>query len=1375
MERKHNFKRIVAWLLTAAMVFGNSSFVALAEEAAPETAAIAEEAVSETAAAAEDTAAVEDAAVAEDTAIAEEGSEPAPEEDAAAEEDILVEDETTAPDEEAGADVPVETEASAEELLPEAEGILLESMEVMPEGFELTPIEEGEEEGPRYDVLALSWTDYGNGGDETDEDGNLLNPECVYDGTWVFPGRTVTLNVEGLDQLADMELGKYDLRVRTYFYDPETEEETDAAEYLTAELSEDQQSITVTGHQATNDQQSIVEIQAFDESGNLAAVGGTGVSVIEEVEDCWFELDPYQNAVFPNDWYWLNRVHYQIQTPEHPYWTEDTTEIEAVDITRQYTLDEEGNEIETDGIVADSRANEYGDWYLQMGESCGCVEYTAHFTLPIGENGKECELSGEVYVGGDVWGLNFEYPNYEDDSMLPGETMTIHTTLSHEWRHGDDWGYEEPEDYELSISEDQDFGTLEVSVDGRDIIVKAGDDWCWCALEAVAMIDGKEVARHDFSVNVQAEGYFLLRVDNMDEVNNLAPNASVTIDPELVFISPEGGEVVQEDVKYCLEFDQNILSAVDASGKELSDGSGDREAGMGAAPLTITKKATNDGTDAQLLAMMKDENGDYVDERYRLNLHFWEQDYSVRYEFDGADEYGYNWGVPIFTDEDKVVTADTSRLQEMGVDYEIVWKVGLIEDGDWQILEPLPADGGYYTAEGDKITLHGAKLAEVYPPFNGEGEENCHFDLRAQVLVNGIPVWENDGPGLEMREPYGGVDLPLGGVGDNETFPNGTIQFGARTGYYICNAAYPDGVELSATITDVKIIRNVMWAEDGEVESEEPLFTVEYSAEDGWTLTAGEVCGYAYLEFTYEVRPDPNSPEKIVGTYGSADDESDECFMVFVTGEKQYLELVDVEEEILLNSGEDKTISTKAWREYMDEEGNPQTEEISGYELRFTEGEETFYDPEMIEVEDNGDGSFTIRPQEDHIGWVTNMRIQCWVQMEGDEEPWQWGGDLWQSVRIGCPEGAHGQGEWKVTVVPTCTEAGMQTLYCENCGYELGAKEIEATGHTEKEELTKAPTCTAPGEKTFTCEICGEVLRTESVEATGHTAGKAEITKTATCTAKGEKTTKCTVCGEVLSREEIPMTGHTAGPEETTKAASCTAEGEKTVKCTVCGAVMSTTKIPVTGHSWGAWSAPTEATINAASTKTRTCTVCKSQEVQTVSGKLTPVLKLTANSLKMKTKQTTKKFLVTEIANGDSVVSVESSNTKVLKVKSFNSKTGTFTLAAQKKKGNADLTITLASGIFKKVKVTVQTAKVQTTKLTVDKSSKKITLKKGKKYTLKPVVAPVTSQDKLSYTSSDKKVATVSSKGVITAKKKGKAKITIKSGKKKVVCTVTVK
>ena len=53
-------------------------------------------------------------------------------------------------------------------------------------------------------------------------------------------------------------------------------------------------------------------------------------------------------------------------------------------------------------------------------------------------------------------------------------------------------------------------------------------------------------------------------------------------------------------------------------------------------------------------------------------------------------------------------------------------------------------------------------------------------------------------------------------------------------------------------------------------------------------------------------------------------------------------------------------------------------------------------------------------------------------------------------------------------------------------------------------------------------------------------------------------------------------------------------------------------------------------------------------------------------------------------------------------------------------------------------------------------------------------VTPVTSKEKVTYSSSNKKVATVSSKGVIKAKKAGTAKITVKSGSKKVVVTVKV-
>ena len=77
------------------------------------------------------------------------------------------------------------------------------------------------------------------------------------------------------------------------------------------------------------------------------------------------------------------------------------------------------------------------------------------------------------------------------------------------------------------------------------------------------------------------------------------------------------------------------------------------------------------------------------------------------------------------------------------------------------------------------------------------------------------------------------------------------------------------------------------------------------------------------------------------------------------------------------------------------------------------------------------------------------------------------------------------------------------------------------------------------------------------------------------------------------------------------------------------------------------------------------------------------------------------------------------------------------------------LQITLASGLKKTVKVRVQTAAVKTSKITV---SKNVTVQKGKRVTLKPVVTPFTSRQKVTYTSSNKKIATVSSKGVVTGR-----------------------
>ena len=196
------------------------------------------------------------------------------------------------------------------------------------------------------------------------------------------------------------------------------------------------------------------------------------------------------------------------------------------------------------------------------------------------------------------------------------------------------------------------------------------------------------------------------------------------------------------------------------------------------------------------------------------------------------------------------------------------------------------------------------------------------------------------------------------------------------------------------------------------------------------------------------------------------------------------------------------------------------------------------------------------------------------------------------------------------------------------------------------------------------------------------------------------------------------------------------------------------------------WKTISKATVFAPEKQQGTCFICGKTTTREVGSKLTATIKLNAKSIKLQKKQTTKKIKVT-MANGDSVKSWKSSNKKIVTV----NKNGV--IKAGKKNGTAKITVTLASGKKATLKVKVQTPKVKTTKIKGLKS--KETLKKGEKLTLKPVISPLTSQEKVTYKSSNKKVATVSKKGVITAKKKGTAKITVKSGKKSYTVKVTVK
>ena len=97
----------------------------------------------------------------------------------------------------------------------------------------------------------------------------------------------------------------------------------------------------------------------------------------------------------------------------------------------------------------------------------------------------------------------------------------------------------------------------------------------------------------------------------------------------------------------------------------------------------------------------------------------------------------------------------------------------------------------------------------------------------------------------------------------------------------------------------------------------------------------------------------------------------------------------------------------------------------------------------------------------------------------------------------------HAYNDGVVTTAPTCTEDGVKTFTCGECGHTY-TEVVAALGHMYSDgtcllcgeaepcshlwdngSTTTAATCTTDGVKTYTCRKCGET-KTETIKATGH-------------------------------------------------------------------------------------------------------------------------------------------------------------------------------------------------------------------------------------------------------------------------------------------------
>ena len=274
------------------------------------------------------------------------------------------------------------------------------------------------------------------------------------------------------------------------------------------------------------------------------------------------------------------------------------------------------------------------------------------------------------------------------------------------------------------------------------------------------------------------------------------------------------------------------------------------------------------------------------------------------------------------------------------------------------------------------------------------------------------------------------------------------------------------------------------------------------------------------------------------------------------------------------------------------------------------------------------------------------------------------------------------------------------------------------------------------------------------------------VDKAATCGEEGSQHKECKVCHTKEEATPIPATGEHKMETIVDKAATCGKAGSQHKECSVCHTKEASTAIKATGkHSFSNYAVKKKATALAAGTETRTCKVCGKTESRSIA-KLTATIKLKAAKVTVKIGDSVElSKYVTGLAAGDSVAGYTSSNVKAAIV----SKTGKVTGKAV---GTTTVTVKLASKKTATITVTVQKKEIPTT--SIKNLSKTMTIKLKGTAQLKPVISPSNTTDKLTYTSSDKKVVTVSAKGKLTANKVGKAKITVQSGKKKFVITVTV-
>ncbi len=201
---------------------------------------------------------------------------------------------------------------------------------------------------------------------------------------------------------------------------------------------------------------------------------------------------------------------------------------------------------------------------------------------------------------------------------------------------------------------------------------------------------------------------------------------------------------------------------------------------------------------------------------------------------------------------------------------------------------------------------------------------------------------------------------------------------------------------------------------------------------------------------------------------------------------------------------------------------------------------------------------------------------------------------------------AHKWGMGTVTKQPTCTETGIRSFACSDCGA-TKTEPVPMAAHTEEVIPAVAPTCTDTGlEAGKKCSVCGTIITAQAtVPALGHDWDEGEVTTAPNCTDKGVKSFTCKRSGcNGTKTEEIPANGHTEVIDSAV-AATCTETGLTEGKhCSVCHEVLvAQEEAAALGHDRDAGAVTKEPTCTETGSEKFTCKRCGEEKTEELPAK----------------------------------------------------------------------------------------------------------------------------------------------------------------------------